>query len=147
MAGIMTEEDKIFNSHDVVSHFTNTPTDKAQEIICSRLDKDSKLKSRTKLLVSDIMELSNLCWLQLIFRSIEKYISKCFVLQWVFLFLYSRRHVYGVPGQHAITTAQVTCALRLWKQYVNDTLEIIKKGHAEYLTERLSQAGATGSKH
>ena len=44
MVGIMIEEEEIFNSHIVVSLFTNTPIDKALEVICSRLEKDSKQK-------------------------------------------------------------------------------------------------------
>ncbi|XP_070549267.1 uncharacterized protein [Ptychodera flava] len=50
-------EDEIFNSHDVVSLFTNTPIDYALDIIKERLVGDSKLKSRTLLSVDDIIEL------------------------------------------------------------------------------------------
>ena len=32
-------------------------------------------------------------------------------------------------------TAPVTCALRLWKRYVDNILEIIKKGQVDNLTQ------------
>ena len=41
MAGIMIEEEQMFNTHDVVSRLTNTQLDKALEVICCRLEKDS----------------------------------------------------------------------------------------------------------
>ena len=53
----MIEEDETFASHDVVSLFTNTPIDKALTVISQRLDSDKTLKKRTKLTVSDIMDL------------------------------------------------------------------------------------------
>ena len=43
------EDGKIFNSHDVVSLFTNTPIDKTLETIRERLENDNTLKQRTKL--------------------------------------------------------------------------------------------------
>ena len=51
------DDGNIFNSHDVVSLFTNTPIDKTLETIRERLENDNTLKQRTKLDVDDIMEL------------------------------------------------------------------------------------------
>jgi hypothetical protein len=51
------EEDEILNSHDVVSLFTNTPVDKALEIIKERLMSDNSWREVTKLEVDDVIEL------------------------------------------------------------------------------------------
>ena len=57
LTGVMIEDNDIFNSHDVVALFTNTPIDKTLEIIKTKLEKDNTLKNRTKLNTEDIMEL------------------------------------------------------------------------------------------
>ena len=62
MAGVLNEEDDIFNSHDVVFLAVNTPIDEALELKCCRLKKYSKLRKQNiitcfghyELLVSDI---------------------------------------------------------------------------------------------
>ena len=45
----------------------------------------------------------------------------------------------------AIATAPTTCKPRMWKRYVDDVLEIIKRGRAEQLTKHLDQIDPTGS--
>ena len=45
----------------------------------------------------------------------------------------------------AIATAPPTCKPRMWKRYVDDVLEIIKRGQAEQLTKHLHQIDPTGS--
>ncbi|XP_072046590.1 uncharacterized protein [Amphiura filiformis] len=57
MAEVMIEEGEIFNSHDVVSLFTNTPIEKSLEVIKSRLEADKTLKKRTLLSVTDVLDL------------------------------------------------------------------------------------------
>ena len=57
LAEVMIEEGEIFNSHDVVSLFTNTPIDQSLDVIRSRLENDSTLGQRTLLSVEDIMQL------------------------------------------------------------------------------------------
>ena len=47
--------------------------------------------------------------------------------------------------EEAIATAPYNCRPRLWKRYVDDVLEIIKKGEAENLTAHLDQIDPTGS--
>ena len=47
----------IFNSHNVVSLFTDTSIDKTLQIIRERLEKDNTLTLRTKLDVDDKMKL------------------------------------------------------------------------------------------
>ena len=57
MISVMVEEDEMFISHDVVSLFTNMPIDLALQVIWERLEGDTKLHTRTRLIVEDIMDL------------------------------------------------------------------------------------------
>ncbi|XP_072033426.1 uncharacterized protein [Amphiura filiformis] len=45
----------------------------------------------------------------------------------------------------AIATAPDNCKPRIWKRYVDDVLEVIKKGEAENLTTHLNQVDPTNS--
>jgi len=54
---VTIDNDEILNSHDVVSLFTNTPVDKALDVITERLQKDSAWKRTTQLGIDDIIEL------------------------------------------------------------------------------------------
>ena len=47
--------------------------------------------------------------------------------------------------EEAIATAPIEVTPRLWRRYVDDVLEIIKKGTTEQLTEYLNKAGPSGS--
>ena len=47
--------------------------------------------------------------------------------------------------QTAIATAPLECRPRLWKRYVDDILEVIKKGREEQLTEHLNTVDPTNS--
>ncbi|KAH3700158.1 hypothetical protein DPMN_075128 [Dreissena polymorpha] len=51
----------------------------------------------------------------------------------------------GVNEQQAIATSPITCAPKLWKRYVDDILEIVRKGHVNQLTEHLNTVDTTGS--
>ena len=47
--------------------------------------------------------------------------------------------------QEVVATAPLTCRPRIWKRYVDDVLEIIKKGAAEDLTGHLNKIDTTGN--
>jgi hypothetical protein len=146
LAGVMIEEDDIFNSHDVVSLFTNTPINKTLEIIKTRLQKDKTLKNRTKLNTDDIMELLQfvLTTTYFIFREdiykqkfgaamgspVSPIIANLF-MEWL--------------EQEAIASAPITCKPKLWKRYVDDILEIIKKGTTQQMTDHLNTVDKTGN--
>ncbi|XP_072032868.1 uncharacterized protein [Amphiura filiformis] len=124
----MIEEEEIFNSHDVVSLFTNTPIEQSLQVIKSRLENDTTLKERTLLSVDEVLEL-----LQFVLTTTY------------FLFrgtMYKQRFgaAMGSPvspvvanlymeflEQKAIASAPLTCKPRLWKRYVDDILEIVQK--------------------
>ncbi|XP_072020289.1 uncharacterized protein [Amphiura filiformis] len=60
MTGVLIEDNDIFNSHDVVSLFTNTPIEKSLNVIKDRLEKDTTLNSRTNLTPTTSYNFSNL---------------------------------------------------------------------------------------
>ncbi|XP_070573727.1 uncharacterized protein [Ptychodera flava] len=47
--------------------------------------------------------------------------------------------------QQAIVTEPLNCKPSLWKRYVDDTLEIMKKGEVDNLTEHINKVDPTGS--
>ena len=51
----------------------------------------------------------------------------------------------GSLEQKAISTPTEECRPHFWKGYVDDTLEVIKKGKAKMLTEHSNQVDNTGS--
>ncbi|XP_072051475.1 uncharacterized protein [Amphiura filiformis] len=146
MAEVMIEEGEIFNSHDVVSLFTNTPIEKSLEVIKSRLEADKTLKKRTLLSVTDVLDLLR------------------FVLTTTyFLFrgnIYKQRFgaAMGSPvspvvanlymeflEQHALASAPLDCKPRLWKRYVDDILEVVKEDQVDNLTNHINQSDPTGN--
>ena len=47
--------------------------------------------------------------------------------------------------QEAIATAPIEIKPRLWKRYVDDILEVVKKGSVERLTDHINQIDSTGN--
>ena len=47
--------------------------------------------------------------------------------------------------QQAILTAPITCKPKLWKRYVDDVMEVVRKGCEQELTEHLYNVDTTGS--
>ena len=131
---------------DVVSLFTKTAIQQTLNIIREGLEKDQDLKKRTNLEVDDIMDLTE-------FIATTTYFS--FRGQ---LFKQKFGTAMGSPvspilanffmewlEQQAIATAPIDCKPKLWKRYVDDILEIIKKGKVEALTGHLNGIDKTNS--
>ncbi|XP_072020439.1 uncharacterized protein [Amphiura filiformis] len=126
--GICIDDGDIFNSHDVVSLFTNTPIEKCLDIIKERLENDKTLKDRTKLNTEDIIELlqfilttTYFSFRGQIFRQIfgaamgspvSAIVANLF-MEWL--------------EKEAIMTAPLDCKPKYWRRYVDDVLEIIQK--------------------
>ena len=143
---VVLEDDECLASHDVVSLFTNTPIDMTLDIIRDKLTKDPNLNQRTKLTVDDLMELVKFTLTTTYFT------SKGNIYQQV------KGAAMGSPlspiavdlymewlEDQAIATAPLNCTPKLWKRYVDDILEIIKKGETDNLTAHLNQIDPTGS--
>ncbi|XP_072041401.1 uncharacterized protein [Amphiura filiformis] len=142
----MIEEEEIFNSHDVVSLFTNTPIEQSLQVIKSRLENDPTLKDRTLLSVDDVLELLQfvLTTTYFLFRgTIYKQLFGAAMgspVSPVVANLYME-----FLEQKAIASAPRTCKPRLWKRYVDDILEIVNKDQVDDLTEHLNQSDPTGN--
>ncbi|XP_060074957.1 uncharacterized protein LOC132554659 [Ylistrum balloti] len=146
MSTIMIQEDEQFISHDVVSLFTNTPIDDALKIIQKRLESDRSWRKNTNLQIKDIMDL------------LEFVLTRTY-----FTFrgnIYQQRFgtAMGSPvspivanlfmehlEQQAIATAPIDCKPSLWKRYVDDILEIIKKGSQKDLTNHINTIDTTNN--
>ena len=129
MISVMVEEDEIFISHDVVSLFTNTPIHLALQVIREQLEGDMELHTRTRFTIEDIMDL-------LKFIVTTTYFSfRGVIHQQMFgaamgspVSLLLANLFMEWLEKHAIATAPVECKPKFWKRYVDDVLEVIKKG-------------------
>ena len=143
---VLCHKDDMFVSHDAVSLFTNTPIPQSIEIISNKLKKDQTLKKRTLLAPEDIVELLE------------------FVLTTTYFMF--RGQVYqqkfgtamGSPAspivanlfmedleQRAMPSASAELRPTLWKRYVDDTLEVIKRGKVDAWSAHLNNMDPTGS--
>ena len=146
LANVTVEQDEVLISHDVVSLFTKTPVNATLTIVRKRLEADKTLKKRTKLTVDDIMELLS-------------FVTKATYFQFNGI-LYKQVEGFAIGDplsavmsnlfmedleQKAIPTAPPECGLSLWKRYVDDILEKIKRGSLHQLTGHLNQQDETGN--
>ena len=143
---IFVDEGDIFNSHDVIALFTNTPIEEALDITRERLKSDKTLKDRTKLEVEDIIDL-------LKFVLTTTY----FVFDGV---LYRQKFgaAMGSPVSpiianlyledleaKAIATAPIEAKPKWWKRYVDDILDVLKKDQVKTMNDHLNDIDETRS--
>jgi hypothetical protein len=129
-----------------VTSGTNTPIEEALDIIKNRLMNDSKLRQRTLLTVSDIMELLSLVLTTTYFSFNDTLYQQKFgtamgspvspIVANLFM-----EHL----EQTAIATAESDIKPRWWKRYVNDVLAKIPIGTVERLNNHLNQVDSTHS--
>jgi hypothetical protein len=140
------KEDEMFISHDVVSLFTITPIPESLKVIRDRLKRDDSWRQKTELQVDDVMEL-------LEFTLTTTYFS--FRGQ-----IYRQKFgaAMGSPvsplvanlfmehlEQKLLATAPEVLKPSLWKRYVDDILEVVKKDSVEKLTEFMNGLDDSGS--
>ena len=146
LSSVTLEQGDMFNSHDVVSLFTETPVQETITIIRERLDQDQDLKKRTNLEVDDIMDLTEFIATTTYFSfrgqlfkqkfgaamgiSVSPILAN-FFMEWL--------------EQQAIATAPIDCKPKLWKRYVDDILQIIERENVEALTDHLNGIDKTNS--
>jgi len=146
MMSVMAEEDEMFISYDVVSLFTNTPIHLALQVIRERLEGDMELHTRTRFTIEDIMDL-------LMFIVTTTYFSfRGVIHQQMFgaamgspVSLLLANLFMEWLEKHAIATAPVECKPKFWKRYVDDVLELIKKGQVRNLTDHINTTDPTGN--
>ncbi|XP_072050102.1 uncharacterized protein [Amphiura filiformis] len=146
LATVRIDDEDIFNSHDVVSLFTNTPINKTLEIVRDYLDKDTTLKQRTLLYTEDIIELLEfvLTTTYFSFRG-EIYMQKFGPAMGSPVSAIIANIFMEWLEQKAIANAPIACRPKLWKRYVDDILEIIPKGTTQELTDHLNKADPTNN--
>ncbi|CAH1277267.1 Hypp9532 [Branchiostoma lanceolatum] len=116
------------------------------EIIRRRLEKDRDLKNRTNLEVKDILELLTFIVTTTYFMFRDNIYQQKFgtamgspvspvlanlFMEWL--------------EEQAIATAPITCRPKLWKRYVDDVMEIVKRGVQQELTDHLNNTDPTGN--
>jgi len=140
------EDDEVLISHDVVSLFTNIPVADSLKVIRERLDRDKSWSHKTLLDVDDVMEL-------LKFILTTKYF--CFLGQ---ICRQKFGTAMGSPvsplvanlfmeylEQKLLDTAPMELKPGLWKRYVDDIFEVVKKSSVEGLIEFLNNLDDSGS--
>ncbi|XP_072025198.1 uncharacterized protein [Amphiura filiformis] len=143
---VTLEDDEILNSHDVVALFTSTPIDLTLHILKEGLNEDKDLKNRTLLTTDDIIELTKFCLATVAYFSYSGQIYRqCFGM------------AMGSPSTPLLAISSWSglsrklslqprkLSPRLWKRYVDDVLEIIRKGQVDNLTDHLNTIDPTGS--
>ncbi|XP_072025291.1 uncharacterized protein [Amphiura filiformis] len=146
ISGIYIDDGDIFNSHDVVSLFTNTPIDQAIAVIKTKLIKDTSLPTRTKLTAEDIMELLEFILTTTYFSFRGNIYRQRFgaAMGSPVSAIVANLYMEWLEEQ-AITSAPLDCKPKLWRRYVDDILEIIKKNSTEKLTDHLNSVDPSGN--
>ncbi|CAH1244343.1 Hypp7269 [Branchiostoma lanceolatum] len=146
MSTILIEEDDMFLSHDVVSLFTNTPIPETLDIIRRRLQEDRGLKNRTNLQVDDILELLSFIVTTTYFSFRGNIYQQNFGTAMVSPVSPVLANLFMEwLEQQAMATVPVTCRPKLWKRYVDDVMEVVKRGAQQELTDHLNNTDPTGN--
>ncbi len=146
LSELVIQEDEILNSHDVVSIFTNTPIEKALEIIKDRLQKDQTWKEVSNLEIMDIIELLEFVLTTTYFRFRGQLYCQTFGAAMGSPVSPLVADIYmEYLEQTAIATVPLDIKPTLWKRYVDDILEVVKRHAVVNLTEHLNEVDSTGS--
>jgi len=146
LSSFRLDEDDILASHDVVASFTSTPIKELVDVIRERLEQNPEWKYTTLLETDDIIEL-------LVFTLSTTYFS--FRGQ---IFRQKFGTAMGSPisplvanmfMEHSEEKLHATVPKELkpkvWKRYVDDILEVVRKGSVEELTEFVNKLDESGS--
>jgi len=139
-------EDEMLISHDVVSLFTNTLVTESLKIIKERLEQVSDWRTTTSLEVDDVMELLEfvLTTTYFSFRG-QIYRQKFGTAMGSPVSPLVANMFMEHLEQKLLATVPEEMKPRLWKRYVDDILEVVKKGKVEVLTEFMNGLDESGS--
>ena len=144
--GLTIQDGDIFNSHDVVSLFTNTPIDDTIEIIRKRLSEDTTLGDRTNLTVDDIIGLLHFVLTTTYFQfNGQIYRQKFGAAMGSPVSAIVANFFMENLENIAIETASGGAKPKFWKRYVDDVFEVVNKDNVENLTDHLNRIDPTGS--
>jgi len=130
------EEDDILVSHDVVSLFTNTPVKESLDIISTRLEQVSDWQDTTMLEKDDILELLEFVLTTTYFAFRGEIYRQKFGTAMGSPVSPSVANIFMEQLERTLSaTVPEDLRPKLWKRYVDDTLEVVKRGTVNKLTE------------
>jgi len=140
------EEDDILVSHDVVSLFTNTPVKESLDIISTRLEQVSDWQDTTMLEKDDILELLEFVLTTTYFAFRGEIHRQMFgtAMGSPVSPLLANMFMEQLEGKLSATVPE-DLRSKLWKRYVDDTLDAIKRGTVDKLAEFLNNLDDSGS--
>ena len=105
MTEIIIEENEVFNSHDVVSLFTNVPIPQALDVVRQYLTNDTTFKTRTLLTVDDVMTLLEFVLTSTYFSFRVQIYQQRFgtAMHGQSRFPHYRQYIHGIPGEASHT--------------------------------------------
>ena len=134
------EDDEILMSHDVVGLFTNVSIDLALDIIKDKLEKDTKLKDRTNLTVTDVIELLDLVLRTTYFSYNGKiYRQKFGVAMGGPISPIVANIVMDYMFRKFVNTIPPEIKPRVIKKFVDDSLSAAKRSAVQQLTDHINQ--------
>ena len=148
LSTLVIEEGDILNSHDVVSLFTSTPINKVLDIVKDRLDKGG-LKEYNKtydfnLQSADVIELLDFILSTTYFTFRDKIYRQLFGAAMDSPVSPLAANIFMEHLEEtAIATAPMNIKPKLWKRYVDDILEVVRKEVVNDLTEHLNKIDVT----
>ena len=137
---------EIFNSHDVVSLFTKTPIPDALKVIEKKLLQDTTLHTRTKLTVCDIISLLEFVLNTTYFTFEGKIFQQKFgaAMGSPVSPIVANLYMEWLEVE-ALSTSPEEIKPRVWKRYVDDIFEVVKRDSVDKLTEHINSIDKTGN--
>ena len=129
-----------------MSRFTNTPVEVTLKVVEERLNKDKSLTKRTKLTVEDIIKLLNFITKSTYFTFQGKLYCQIesFAMGDPLSAIMSNFFMEDLE-QKVIPSAPGEVCLTLWQRYVDDILEMVKRGKTQIIMEHLNTIHTTGN--
>jgi len=139
MKDFTIDDDDSFVTHDVLALFTNTPIPETLNYIRHKLENDVTLCNRTNLNKDDIMELLELTCSTTYSNFDGTTMQQKFGTAMGSPVSALIANFYMEKLEHkALQTAAADCRPKIWKRYVDDVLDVIKKHTVKNFTDDLN---------